>query len=81
MPRFTLSADPAPQVILAYHGRELALALAPAAPPSALSAHPWLPDDAKLSSGLRNTSGGWMVRNEDVGNLSLTFRSRNSSLR
>jgi hypothetical protein len=69
------SADPAAQVILASHGRELALApLLPRRQARYLLIR-GLPNDAKLSSGLRNTSGGWMVRNEDVGNLKLTFRS------
>ena len=69
------SADSAPQVVLASHGRELALApLLPRRQARYLLIR-GLPADAKLSSGLRNTSGGWMVRNEDVGNLSLTFRS------
>ncbi len=68
------SADPAPQIILASHGRELALAsLLPRRQARYLLIR-GLPNDAKLSSGLRNTSGGWMVRNEDVGNLRLTFR-------
>jgi hypothetical protein len=68
------SADPAPQVILASHGRELALApLLPRRQARYLLIR-GLPADAKLSSGLRNTSGGWMVRNEDVGNLTLAFR-------
>ncbi|HLC09237.1 MAG TPA: hypothetical protein VJK06_08135 [Methyloceanibacter sp.] len=67
-------ADPAPQVVLAEHGRQLALApLLPRRQARYLLIR-GLPDDAKLSAGLRNTSGGWMVRNEDVGNLTLTFR-------
>jgi hypothetical protein len=71
---FHQNADAAPQVILASHGRELALApLLPRRQARYLLVR-GLPADAKLSSGLRNTSGGWMVRNEDVGNLTLTFR-------
>jgi hypothetical protein len=72
------SADPAPQVVLAPHGRELALApLLPRRQARYLLIR-GLPGDAKLSSGLRNTSGGWMVRNEDVGNLTLSFRGAES---
>jgi hypothetical protein len=68
------NADPADPVILASHGRELALApLLPRRQARYLLIR-GLPADAKLSSGLRNTSGGWMVRNEDVGNLTLSFR-------
>ncbi|HEY8275903.1 MAG TPA: hypothetical protein VIG52_02790 [Methyloceanibacter sp.] len=68
-------SDLAPQVVLAEHGRELALApLLPRRQARYLLIR-GLPDDAKLSSGLRNTSGAWMIRNEDVGNLTLTFRS------
>jgi len=65
---------PAPQVVVAEHGRELALApLLPRRQARYLLIR-GLPDDAKLSAGLRNTRGGWMVRNEDVGNLTLSFR-------
>ena len=68
------SADPAPQVILASHGRELALASLLPRRQARYVLIRGLPKDAKLSTGLRNTSGGWMVRNEDVGNLTLSFR-------
>lgn len=68
------SADPAPQIILASHGRELALAPLLPRRQARYVLIRGLPADAKLSAGLRNTSGGWMVRNEDVGTLTLAFR-------
>ena len=71
---FHSNADPGAPIILASHGRELALAPLLPRRQARYVLIRGLPDDAKLSSGLRNTSGGWMVRNEDVGNLTLSFR-------
>lgn len=69
------SADPAPQIILASHDRDLALASLLPRRQARYVLIRGLPADAKLSAGLRNTSGGWMVRNEDVSTLTLAFRS------
>jgi len=71
---FHSNADPGAPIILASHGRELALAPLLPRRQARYVLIRGLPDDTKLSSGLRNTSGGWMVRNEDVGNLTLSFR-------
>jgi hypothetical protein len=74
MLRESAGTSSAPNVILAQPGRRLALA--PLLPPrqARYLLLKGLPSDAQLSAGHRSTNGAWMVKSEEVAELTLSVR-------
>lgn len=70
-PAFGEDASP-PQVILASQGRKLALAPLLGQRHARYVLLRGLPPEAELSAGERTGSGSWMIKDEDVRDLSLT---------
>jgi TPR repeat protein len=67
------SGGAAPQLILMQAGRPLALAPLLSPGPARYVLLRGLPADAKLSAGQRNPTGAWLVKDKDLGQLTLSI--------